>query len=64
MDKNKELPFVYYSIEEYINEAFADNSKPDPRAVRSWINAGALAGQRYGKAYYVKIYKKAIRNES
>lgn len=60
---NLELPFVLFSIDEYREKAFGHYSKPDPRVVRNWINTGALAGQKIGKIYYVKVYKETLRNE-
>lgn len=40
------------SVEEF-RQQFTQDSRPDPRTVRSWIQKGQVFGQRIGRRWYV-----------
>jgi hypothetical protein len=42
-------------VSEFRSEYFEEGSRPMPKTIRSWIDAGTLPGQRIGGTYYVDL---------
>ena len=43
------------SISQFRKAFFQEGSAPDPRTVRSWVEAGTLPGRSIGGSYYVDV---------
>ena len=45
----------YMGIAEYQKKRFTEESRPELKTLRSWIDNGELPGKRIGRKYFVNI---------